>query len=65
LASQSNQRATDHQSADDSATTLKITTNKASAYSPLASAYNFINPQTCDVAYSCYWKVETESERCS
>jgi len=56
--------------ADDSATTLEITTNKAMQsaviHSPLmASAYNFINPQRCDVAFSCFWKVETGSERCS
>jgi len=55
--------------ADDRATTLEITTNKAMQsavmHSPLmTSAYNFINPQTCDVAFSCFWKAETGWERC-
>jgi len=45
--------------AHDSATTLEITTNKAMQsavmHSPLmASAYNFINPQTCGVSFSCF-----------
>jgi len=41
--------------------------SKKTAHSPLVtSAYNFINSQVCDVAFSLFfWKVETASQRCS
>jgi len=31
----------------------------------VSSGGNLINLQTCDVAFSCFRKDETESERCS
>ena len=71
LASQSNQLAIDHQrrwrqcddvgNYDEQADAKSVAMHRRL----MASAYNFINLQTCDVSFSCFWKVERESERCS
>ena len=71
LASQSNQLAIDHQrrwpQCDDIGNYDEQADAKSAVmHSPLvASAYNFIKLQTCDVSFSSFWKVKTESERCS
>jgi len=71
LASQSNQLATDLQRRWRQCDNVGNYDEQADAksavmHSPLmASAYNFINLQTCDDAFSCFWKDETRSERWS
>jgi len=71
LADQSNQLAIDHQRRWRQCDNVGNYDEQADAksamiHSPLmAGAYNFIDLQTCDVSFSCFWKVQTESEWCS